>query len=896
MTFEPPVPFSGRVDGHAPTTGPTASALTSPWRQAACLGLCAILAVVLSGTAGFLAMRSSRAYYATAMHHHDSAPYRYAAFQFYQKYHNEGLRSALKMALEQKDSFDIVVRLLLAPSTLVRFFGHLAVALPFLALFLFLLIWYVHRRTDSILLGVAIASFLFALPILYHPITGLADYWKDNLSTWLLSSAALTWLLSKEMTLRRWSMLSGLLLGVLVMQRSAVAVYAAVLFLVPFLVAFRRRCAGSRWKTIVADVGAFVAPAALLGGIVAVLQGEMLYDYYFHVGYAYGTPTSVFQHLASIGLQLLKGRECLVGTLATISALGIVCLTQDRQQTRDVLTALYWCAGLLTCVGLTSTLFHGIVAVWLPLLLVFIATCLPARLTPVLRGAFAVALIYVATQCSAREYETNREFGQVLAQGNAAKGRFFDQLGDLLAHQSQPRKFALFFDECEPLIWSQAYFRRGQVVTSEQYYFSSVHDSYYRSSYGNRAAAEIAAEVLAKVERDAAYVVAAYDLSDLKQNAGFDNHDPEKSLALRIQLAQIRYLRQSPHWRGEQVFLVPGYGTLIAYSYSPQPLSEREKWSGIKFASQGPDNPLAIQGAPGVGVLHYCSTYAPERGEEVPLQWLPGGEVGLSLRLLSDAARPVIFHARATAGPASKNSDRTLIIKDEEKTSTCVLTGGSDEIWAKINLRAGFNEIKFTVVNPEDGTPPPVGDKRSMMLLLAAPTLICPGPDGKLPERSFEGFEAVEGIGPAEGPFPKWNLDIIHWGKGAQSRLKVRSHGGPVRLFLDCKTDLAGQAMEVLLDGASVTASPLPLGVEFTRFDVPLEIPAGEHEVTIRYLVPAPTPNGLTVLYRKIRFVSDIGDPRSHNAARHAEAGEALEASIKSEPSTNHGAGTTIDH
>jgi hypothetical protein len=323
-----------------------------------------------------------------------------------------------------------------------------------------------------------------------------------------------------------------------------------------------------------------------------------------------------------------------------------------------------------------------------------------------------------------------------------------------------------------------------------------------------------------------------------------------------VQVAQVDYLRRSPHWHAEQVFFVPGYGTLIAYSYSAKKLTEESKWFGIKFPVSSMDAPLAIRGETGVGIVHYSSVYAPEWDSDGPLQWLPAAKVGLRLKLLAASARPVIFHARGTSGPARKDANRTLIVSNNQKKTAYFLSGGSDEIWVKLDLQRGFNDIDFAVGEENDARLLPEADRRSLMLMMSSPTLICPGPDGKLPERSVEGYSVIEGMGPAEGPFPKWGLDIIHWARGPQTRLCIDGgRGSSVRLSFSCKTDFPGQALKVLLDGIPVTTEDLLIGQDFSDLEVPLELAPGKHEVTFRYLVSPPSPAGLTVLFRRLQVI-----------------------------------------
>jgi hypothetical protein len=73
------------------------------------------------------------------------------------------LRSAAIAATARlKDGLDVLLRAVLWPGMLQHRFGHLAVALPFMGLFVHLTVWYVFVRTRSLARGAIAASSLLA--------------------------------------------------------------------------------------------------------------------------------------------------------------------------------------------------------------------------------------------------------------------------------------------------------------------------------------------------------------------------------------------------------------------------------------------------------------------------------------------------------------------------------------------------------------------------------------------------------------------------------------------------------------------------------------------------------------------------------------------------------------
>src|SRR4030042_5467674 len=109
-------------------------------------------AFALTAVAGLVAVRLSQKYYLVAPHHYDSATYRLIAYQFYNLFQSQGLSTALAGALQSKDSFDIIARLLLAPRLLLHPYGHLSVLLPLMGLFILLVMNYVFTRRGLLLI------------------------------------------------------------------------------------------------------------------------------------------------------------------------------------------------------------------------------------------------------------------------------------------------------------------------------------------------------------------------------------------------------------------------------------------------------------------------------------------------------------------------------------------------------------------------------------------------------------------------------------------------------------------------------------------------------------------------------------------------------------------------
>jgi hypothetical protein len=124
-----------------------------------------------------------------------------------------------------------------------------------------------------------------------------------------------------------------------------------------------------------------------------------------------------------------------------------------------------------------------------------------------------------------------------------------------------------------------------------------------------------------------------------------------------------------------------------------------------------------------VKIYDYTSRYAPEHYNGGYYQWLPSGSGGLQLTLFSDQPRRVVFQAEANAGPARKDTRRTLIMSTEtQKISTPI--DGQQLLQLDIDLKPGLNHIEFYVEEPSDNLGPAGPDARELMLLLVSPRLV----------------------------------------------------------------------------------------------------------------------------------------------------------------------------
>jgi hypothetical protein len=682
-------------------------------------------AFILTAFAGLVAVRLSQEYYSVGPHHYDSAFYRLIACQFYNLFQSQGLSTALAQALQSKDSLDIITRLLLAPRLLLHPYGHLSVLLPFMGLFILLVINYVFTRTHSWICGIAIVGFLFSFPIIYNPmVIGIADYWKDNLATWLMGSAVMSFILSRSLAYRRASFLSGLLLGLLTAQRSALAIYAALLFLPLFLWAVYQRIRTDDLKAAILRIGVFLTPAVLLSGFIFLMQWQMLYNYYFVKGYDYASPLQVAQML------LLGSRERIGFSFFLIVGICLLCslrIKHWKHRANDILIASWLVVGLPLVVSITRCLYSGFHAVWTILLIVLLATFFSSFLESVKsRRIFILGLLFVAIGSSFLQYAISVVLAHERAAYTAPLRRFNDDLTNIIMALPKPHEVIFLHDEAEGPFLNHVLFNRHIPLTPQEGItfvgFMSIHDSYYRAAFGNVSVRKIVDTIISNLEQHPGTIAVAYcDPSDVQTNLAFQPDG--KNVATPVAISLTSHVMHSLHWKALTKLDSP-YGCLYVYQYCAQPMTGIAKWRELSFGKTLDELPLTLSVAPGVRMYAYQSRYKAEIYNGIYCQWLPSGGVGLRLMLFSDKARTVLFQTRALAGPSRKDSVRTLMVTKSWEAPNSIQISQEQDITLKLNLNPGLNQINFSVKESPECTIQPNGDTRELMLLLVSPRLL----------------------------------------------------------------------------------------------------------------------------------------------------------------------------
>ncbi len=688
------------------------------------------MALVFTFVAASIGVHLSSGFYKVAPYHYDSAAYRVQALRAYEGLRASGLASALRTSLREKDSLDVSLRLVFAPRSLLHLYGHLVVLLPLMALFLCLLLWYVHSHTRSWLLACAAGASIFVFPLLYDVFCGIADYWKDNLAAWLLAGAAVAWLLSRNLTVRRWSALSGTLLGLLVMQRSAAAVYAAILFLPPFVLAARDRIRSDAPPIALQRLGALCLPAALLSLPLLVLQWKMLHGYYLVRGYAYAKPSAIASYLFH-GL-LFSTAPAASGfggeyygmyyaplVMAALYALCLLATPRGGWPTRDLTFAMWLVVALPLSVVFTRAYFLGFFALWTPLLVLGLGVLLPRALPPAAARTFALAVMLLAVSAaSAQTYVAAR-----LSRHRASEQQFLrDLIAQMLAPilaSPEPHRYAVLLGGEEAPLINHALFDEHVQLPSASVVLH-LHDSILDPSIANAGTEAAVASLLAPLEKHPGTVSIGWcKTSDVPRL-------PTEPIASKILLGMNEALLESPRWKVVRRIQWASTGCMNVYESSGSPLSSEEKWKDLSFGGSPSEIPITLPLGPGVRLYGYSGRYGAENANGRYLQWLPTG-LGLSVDVYAERPCSVAFEAHATPGPSRSGPVRTLVFSGTAGDGSLTIRGDED-VRFPLRLSAGMNRIDLSVREPADVAPQAGGDQRELMLALVSPRLM-PSPE-----------------------------------------------------------------------------------------------------------------------------------------------------------------------
>ncbi len=539
------------------------------------------LAIILVALAGVISIHESQNYYSVAPFHFDSAYYLLNALHLHELVNTHGrLFAFLQEIKSHKDFLDVCLRILLAPEFLKTTYGHMAVTLPFMGLFAFLTVHYVFKRTQLWLASLVVVSFIFCFPFIYTPYTGMADYWKESIAIWMLGSAAFSWLLSNMLERPLWSLLCSTLLGLLVMERTALAVYSAFIFIPPFCLAAYHRLHNDKMKTALLRISAFILPAGLLSSVVAFTQWEILYTYYFVAGYDYKSPLYVAKFLLWMIIHFIRFP---VFFIMIIYCFCFYIITDWKQERRDVSIAAWFVIGLPLIITLTHGMYTGFYNVWIVFLITLLATVIPRRSSSLFKdNIFYTMLLIMIIGNSAVQFLASKERTTELVKKFTSMRTFFDTVTDVILTQPRPYYVSFLFAEDSARFFDHWQLNRGlSINTIEPVGYMSAHDTYYKIQSKFDDPKQIAKENIRQLEHNEHTLAVTYcDSKEVEKSPAFAEDGRKK--AIPVVAYQTDYLLNSKHWQALKKLDSP-YGCVYVYKYSKTPLTKLSKWQSIRI-------------------------------------------------------------------------------------------------------------------------------------------------------------------------------------------------------------------------------------------------------------------------------------------------------------------------
>jgi hypothetical protein len=362
------------------------------------------------------------------------------------------------------------------------------------------------------------------------------------------------------------------------MQRTALAIYAALLYTPLFLIAVSQRLRCDDRGAALRRIAVFVVPALLICGGVALIQWEMLYRYYFVTGYAYGSQAEVARYLLST---LTKGLEYAPAVLAALLLVALIFgVRGGRPQLAEILTAGWMVVGFPVFVVLTSSYYHGVSSVWMLLILVLLATALPRDLSRARSAGAALLMIAIALGGAVYNYRhaVARSLELVPGAHTEAHLQLHRQLFEVVSAQPAPRHYAFLFSEIAVPFLNHAIFQRDTRL-EPPFIFQSIHDSYYVTVFGEMSPQDIADRQIAKLESVPGAIVVTYcDADAILAPSVYTATGTE--IAGQVATSITRHLLRSPRWQAIRS-LDSIYGCLLVYRRAPAPLNPPDKWGNL---------------------------------------------------------------------------------------------------------------------------------------------------------------------------------------------------------------------------------------------------------------------------------------------------------------------------
>jgi hypothetical protein len=535
------------------------------------IGVLTGAALLLAGALGGAAAYIETTYLDHNPYFFDAVVYSYDNVRLYTRLAKE---SRLSLTWEEwrgnyRHPLRTVPLLLFAPRLLAHRAGHLATALPALALFLLVLGWTVYRRTQHLGYTLGCMTLFCAIPGMFSPTSGLGAYLLDLPAAFLVGTAALCLLNSRVAQDARWLVAFGIAVSAAALSRYVAGGYA--LFTCgPVLAAY---CVAT-WRRERSFVRSVLAPAAVVGAVVGATAGYFVIvhmranlSFYSTFGYVLGRSLSESSAATVGGLTRFLSKPLIVFLIA-LAALNIWLFGRGNRAAPSTAPAewqegwpvLLWLGSshlLLLVLVLRSGAHPQAVLYAVPVL--FFAAVSPLRWSGGDRRAVAakgLAITLAVAAAGGAAWQGNR---QARAAWHDNPDKALDiSLARELRRQGDRIVWNAFFDEYAWIPTMEAFYGFGTLaLPAGQEQFFTVHESAWRGYYPGMTPEEIGHRVY---ERTCRWVDVAVVFADALA-AEKRLSDPYSRAVARIVSESIQ---RDERWR--PIFrLETRYGTLAGY-------------------------------------------------------------------------------------------------------------------------------------------------------------------------------------------------------------------------------------------------------------------------------------------------------------------------------------------
>ncbi|MEP0783654.1 hypothetical protein NDI33_07900 [Trichocoleus sp. DQ-A1] len=529
-------------------------------------------AFFLTSVIGFITIKIEQAYLENYSYFYDPISYSLQNARLYVRLANEG---RLGLAIQEwlvnnRHPLRTVPLILFAPSLLANNVGHVATVLPMLFIFLGLLGWTVHRRTDCTPYAISCMALFCAIPGIFHPRLGLSAYWLDLPAAILIGGAALCLLNSSGGRSLKWLVGFAVLASCATLSRYIAAAYAFVIC-VPVLAGYLIQ----RWRREGAPVKTILLPLCVIGITTGLLAGYFLISHLksnleYYTVYGYALNRSLLASTTFVIHFLVDYLFGIPGTfiLGTICLVNLVLFWQDiSRRWKDLIISIWYASSVILFLVLVLRAGEGGHSTMYAVPLIFFAVVSPVTISQNWSNhrvlvRLSAMLISVALLLGGRATLDNYSFA-THPYPEAKELKALDvALAQELIRAGGSVVWSSYFDEYTYIPSMETFYRYGKLPLPANKLFT-VHESYWSGFYPNLSANKLSERVYADTTQQVDIAVVFNDPGRAETNTWWQvKPSPKTRLVAKYVAEQIR---NDPNWKQIFVLESPQYGTLAGY-------------------------------------------------------------------------------------------------------------------------------------------------------------------------------------------------------------------------------------------------------------------------------------------------------------------------------------------